>query len=618
MTGKLITVWDWLKKTISTNSAFIKISYFTKPSWLRWQTIGLVILLLGLPAGIYLSQHQAIFTPRAAELTSSQMITKNIPIVVLEYLPLDPNDNKYIDRNEVIGSVDHFGLDQKDLLASSVQDRISQGLQQAIDFLNDASRYHGYKDGLSQPYLRYVLADVPKIINDTIPLGPQLALSRGDTAHSYNYALITYENGLCNWVNNHGVRELWIFGYHTEKISPDESHMVGGPDGGIAIGTLEKDLSIENQSLKCNHSYTIYSYEYPNLGLKTIFPLSIGAMIHDHMHQLEELISYAANDDPYPIPHDVVENGIKGEGVFWDNFALHTGIATNTGCGITHFPPNTVVKFKYDEVNKVQSNCEDWNPDPAQSIYKSVNCTEWGCTDTGFYKWWMQNIPGYANNISHNGKGMRNWWDLVADLDGFIKEGRSLYCDHAYCSGIPPEVPKPSPNNDACRKANPNGFCAPRGFCLGESDQVLEGPNYCGATSGTVCCISRAQDNPTPIPTFLPDESQSDCQKNTQGYCTNRATCLSESNSVDPTHRCLMSGNICCDQNTPTPIPTNTPTPTPTNTPAAQDTKNACESSGGTCIDGQSFNFCKLNSDNPNLPGACTRNGCAINQLCWY
>jgi len=66
----------------------------------------------------------------------------------------------------------------------------------------------------------------------------------------------------------------------------------------------------------------------------------------------------------------------------------------------------------------------------------NANCTQWGCTETGFYKWFMQNIPGYENGIVYKGIPMRNWWEAMYDFNAFIDAGRSLYI-------LPPKIHLP-------------------------------------------------------------------------------------------------------------------------------------------------------------------------------
>jgi C1A family cysteine protease len=62
----------------------------------------------------------------------------------------------------------------------------------------------------------------------------------------------------------------------------------------------------------------------------------------------------------------------------------------------------------------VKSNCEDWLNYPSMTgATTMINCTAWGCTETGFWQWQMKHIPtnpGKTNGI------WNNWWKYLVGL----------------------------------------------------------------------------------------------------------------------------------------------------------------------------------------------------------
>jgi hypothetical protein len=145
------------------------------------------------------------------------------------------------------------------------------------------------------------------------------------------------------------------------------------------------------------------------------------------MHQMENVVFFA-EDLGYPA------NNLNVIGsLFWDDFSVYGDRASLPGyrpsCGNTHSPPNTTDEYAYSSMEYRENNCETWHPDDSLTIYVNANCEQWGCTDVGFYKWFMQSVPGYDNGIVYEGRRMRNWWEAMYDFNRFIDAGRSLYID---------------------------------------------------------------------------------------------------------------------------------------------------------------------------------------------
>jgi hypothetical protein len=220
---------------------------------------------------------------------------------------------------------------------------------------------------------------------------------------------------ICNYVEKLGVKEVWIWMYHTDKVYPVESYQ-RGPYGGFGNGYMDLPL--------CQKTYTVYDYNYGR---------ELGEALEDHTHHIEHVLNWI--EDRNSTPGDQWQNLL-----FWGKFVgsdvSHRII--NPGCGWTHYPPNGAHDYDWYNENPVQSDCEDWEPD-GTGEQVSVSCHTWseglGCSNTldpfkdgkvGFLVWWMQNIPGKDNSLIYDGSELRNWWHFIGDFDAAMVLGKSL------------------------------------------------------------------------------------------------------------------------------------------------------------------------------------------------
>lgn len=261
-------------------------------------------------------------------------------------------------------------------------DSLRNGL---VDTLEKGSIYHGYKDQSALPSLNYEIYE-KKIIYTAVPPSPQF---KGmDNAPSADHMKILNDLNICDYVESKGVKEVWIWMYHTQQVAPIESNMAG-PYGDISNSYREADLPV------CQKTYTVYDYNYGR---------SYSMAVEDHTHQIEAVLNYVDSS------------------LFWNIF-----VGTNNGggkCGWTHYPPNGRYDYDWNNQNSVLSDCEEWRPD-GSGQKKSVSCYTWSSnpsscdSDEGlsFKRWWMQNVPGKNNNMYYNGKGLRNWWIFIGNFD---------------------------------------------------------------------------------------------------------------------------------------------------------------------------------------------------------
>ena len=319
-----------------------------------------------------------------------------IPVLVLKFFPLDETGKL---NRSVIGT----DLPDADRNLSAIRAKISRLNSEGLAFMENASRYKGYKNSSAVSSIGPVILDEIEYL-EPIPVALS---SDGNTPPTNKTAYLNRAN-VCDYVDNRGVREVWVWMYHSDVVYPVESNMAMGRNiedlwnyngyGDVSNSSQLNDLPI------CDNTYTVYEFNYGR---------GLGEMIEDFAHQIERLLSYA--DD-----------------TLFSKFVGWTGSYINdSGCGSVHYTPNSRREYGWYNRTEVLSSCEDWKPD-GSGTKKLVSCETWGgsgCPDDGgaaWKKWWMQNIPGRDNGLSYNGADLRNWWDFLGDFDEALSLNRSL------------------------------------------------------------------------------------------------------------------------------------------------------------------------------------------------
>ena len=316
----------------------------------------------------------------------------SVPILELKYFPLQISSSNL--DGEITGTNESI---------TTMRSRVSNLSNSTLAGMEEGTKYKGYKNSAAKPYLDFSIQESKEFLKAMPLSSTQVPWNPGIYRPDY-VKMLTQDVNICDYVDNRGVKEVWIWGYHYRNIEPVESNMSMGTGiqaywnyrtyGDVSNSERSDDLP------KCASTYTMYNYNYTR-GYENA--------LHDHMHQLENLFGYADN------------------ALFWYNFVgKHFNEEPGQWvCGNTHFPPNATRDYHYTHGDFVTTKCEDWHPD-GSGASRTFTCSAWGCTEAGFYAWWMQNLPGYENGISRNGTLLRNWWDLYADFDREIQKGKSL------------------------------------------------------------------------------------------------------------------------------------------------------------------------------------------------
>lgn len=327
--------------------------------------------------------------------SNSLSIPMSVPVVSVLYYPITSDGRVDID---ILHDLYDSSIDN---LRSKIQTYNSQ----LIILLDEGSDFH--RSG--QKSLHYNLADQLEIQKKL----PVSTLFPGKVDH---FKILTQDLDVCNYVDNQGVKEIWIWSYAPKGDTPSayESNMSMGTKvnsswnnlgyGDISNSGRENDLPI------CQNTYTVYFYN---------FGREIGTALEDHSHQIESIFLH--------IDQNLFNNFVGPK----------TPDASAYGCGWTHYPPNTIglgknnsacpnsdCEYRWSETKEVMSYCEDWQPQGGGAT-KSTSCQTWGCNSEGgvsFKVWWMQNIPGYNNKIVYQGKYLKNFWEFIGNFDTAIKD----------------------------------------------------------------------------------------------------------------------------------------------------------------------------------------------------
>ena len=339
-----------------------------------------------------------------------------IPVVMVTFIPL--NEDNTLDL-ETIGSFHFADITTPEVLEAQIQ-------ATAINtkyMLEEGSRFRGYRNPAALPTLGYRVVQEFSYY-EAPPKGREFP-PRNPTAFLPDYAAIVERVGGREFVNERGVKEFWIFGYHTADTAILESNMSSPTTGDVSNSYQIEDLPIYDAT------YTIYAYNYTRLENENV---------HNHGHQLERILAYAN------------EQQTGNSDLFWRNFVGRRGDGQwGTGrAGWTHMPPNTAEDYDYHNETVVESDIEDWTP-PGTGSRLPVSAETWRRLPYAFpvpdstvrvgedggdpaelhwYIYWMQNMPGRNNRIRHGNGYLTNWWWFTGDWDASIGSGLGLFGDN--------------------------------------------------------------------------------------------------------------------------------------------------------------------------------------------
>lgn len=316
-----------------------------------------------------------------------------IPVVIIRYIPT--LDGRRVDSTETT-------------IRGTPEDIRSRAavLDERIKFmLEEGSKFRGYQDPSALPSIGYRVVHIVTFYAH-FTKGREVPWNPGHFFPDYQQILAQVDAR--TWVEQHGVKEFWVWGYHSNNFEQPESNMSSPVTGDISNSSrFNDDLPVFSKT------YTVYGYNYGRTQAEAV---------HVHGHQLEAILGH-----------------VDGT-LFWRDFVGQD--ATNKfivgRAGWTHMPPNTLVDYDYLNNRVEQSDIADWKPGGGRTASVSQNTwanltyrwptaltlgetSIWQKTESQWYMYWMQNMPGLGNTIPLFGGQMTNWWQFTGDWDAAIR-----------------------------------------------------------------------------------------------------------------------------------------------------------------------------------------------------
>jgi hypothetical protein len=289
------------------------------------------------------------------------------------------------------GRIDRAVTGDVDKSLPEIRQHVQQTMPRVVQALEQGSTYHGYKNPAAQPSLHYEIVDTLEIL-EPVPTY-QKSNHRAPMA---DYNAIMNRINIRQWVEEKGVKEVWLWAYHGGKIDMWESNMAG-PFGDVSNSDRDpKDLPVLSKT------YTVYHYNYGR---------GASEAVEDHIHQMEVMLNY--NDGRYKTPREQWPNLL-----FWGKFvgSDQTEKIVRPGCGWAHYPPNGEKDYDWANPRYVLTDIEDWRPDGSGQKQR-LNCERWRGDSLTWFIYWMQNLPGANNGLTYRGRPLTNWWAIKGDFD---------------------------------------------------------------------------------------------------------------------------------------------------------------------------------------------------------
>ncbi len=304
--------------------------------------------------------------------TASATAPFTIPVLLVHYFPVKA------------GAMDLAVTGDVDAPLERIRAHCRRTTDTVMRALERGSTYHGYKDPSAQPSLHYSVAGSVEYL-EPLPTWRKW----GHRVPMTDYNAIMGRVGIRVWIEQRGVKEVWLWGYHGGVIDIWESNMAG-PWGDVSNSDRDAtDLPM------LSNTYTVYHYNYQR---------GPSEAVEDHMHQIEAVLRHVDGD------------------LFWNKFVGKPGEGR---CGWAHFPPNGERDYDWANPKTVLSDIEDWRPD-GSGRKAPVNCERWNCDSLSWFIYWMQNVPGANNGIVHDRRPLTNWWTFIGDYDAAMEAGVGL------------------------------------------------------------------------------------------------------------------------------------------------------------------------------------------------
>ena len=217
---------------------------------------------------------------------------------------------------------------------------------------------------------------------------------QGINKFDYN-AMIDYYN-FDEKRNNGEIDEVWVYShpfagtYESQLVGPGAFWWNSPP---LDNPNLEKLLSVMG-----------WNYER-----------GLDCAIHSFGHRVESAMRhvYGRWDCENPDPNN------------WELFTrIDKDMRGQAHIGNIHFPPNGQSDYDYSNTQYVNTYADNWKRYPILlDQTRSINYSEWGCTQLGYMRWWFSHLPRYTGVTDGV---LNNWWYYVVDYEGAIERAEQL------------------------------------------------------------------------------------------------------------------------------------------------------------------------------------------------
>ena len=231
---------------------------------------------------------------------------------------------------------------------------------------------------------------------------------QGVNKFDYN-AMIDYYN-FDEKRNNGEIDEVWVYAhpfagmYESQLVGPGAFWWNSPP---LDNPNLEKMLSVMGWN----------------------FERDVDCAIHSVCHRAESALRHVygrwecTNPDPNP----------------WELFTrLDKDLPGLAHVGNCHFPPNGAGDYDYSNHTAVLSYADNWKRYPILlDQTREIDCSEWGCTQLGYMRWWFNHLPRYTGVTDGV---LNNWWHYFIDYEGAVAKAEnwtSIENENKYESIVP-------------------------------------------------------------------------------------------------------------------------------------------------------------------------------------
>jgi hypothetical protein len=275
--------------------------------------------------------------------------------------------------------------------------------REIISALEEGSRYRAFADTNAGPCVKYRIAGTLEFL-EPLPTWPK----PGHRTPMTDYNRIMAAAKIRDWVENKGVKEVWLWAYHGGKVDLWESNMAS------RFGDVSNSDRDPTDLPVLKRTYTVYHYNYQR---------GASEAIEDHIHQIEALLNDRDGRDRTPPER-------WPELLFWGHFvgSDQSNKIVHPGCGWAHYPPNAEHDYDWANPRYVETDMDDWKPDGGGRKTR-LNCERWGGNSLRWFVYWMQHLPGYDNHLTFKGKPLTNWWVFIGDYDAAREQGLGLVGD---------------------------------------------------------------------------------------------------------------------------------------------------------------------------------------------